>query len=90
MSGGSYDYACYKVETEYVGNMHDIEMDEMMEDLVKVLHDVEWWQSADISEEDYRFTLDNFKSKWFGERDERIRELLAEQLNKVIKIVLET
>lgn len=68
MSGGSYDYKSYVIEEYYAGRMYDLELDEMMKDLVKVLHDVEWWQSGDIDEEDYRKTVDEFKKKWFKRR----------------------
>lgn len=65
MSGGSYDYKYYIIDEYYTGRMFDLELDEMMKDLVKVLHDVEWWQSGDIDEKDYRKTVDKFKKKWF-------------------------
>ena len=68
MSGGSYDYKSYVIEEYYVGRMFDVELNEMMKDLVQVLHDVEWWQSDDISEEDYRETVTKFKKKWFRRR----------------------
>lgn len=64
-SGGSYDYVCYKVEQECEERMYDEELNEMIADLVKVLHDLEWWQSGDINEENYRDTVDEFKEKWF-------------------------
>ena len=45
--------------------MFDAEMDEMVVDFAKVLHDLEWWMSSDSSEEDYRQTVKKFKEKWF-------------------------
>jgi hypothetical protein len=83
MSGGSYNYTCYRVEEEYVGRMFDPELGEMMNDLCEVLHDLEWWQSSDIGEEQYRETVQKFKDKWFGHRDERLRELVKSELAKV-------
>ena len=47
MSGGSYNYMYCRVEEEYVDRMYDSQLNEMMKDLVKVLHDLEWWQSCD-------------------------------------------
>ena len=82
MSGGSYNYEYYRVEEEYVGAMHDAELDEMMKDLVKVLHDVEWWQSADICEEKYRKTVKAFKDKWFNsDRGERLKPIIDKKIN---------
>lgn len=84
MSGGSYEYTCWRVEEEYVGAMHDFELDEMMKDLVKVLHDVEWWQSADIGEESYRKTVAEFKKKWFKtNRQEIIERIINEKCEKL-------
>jgi Ni,Fe-hydrogenase III component G len=83
MSGGSYNYTYFQVEDQYVGKMYDIELDEMMSDLCGVLHDLEWWQSGDYIEEDYRETVQKFKEKWFGKRDERLRELVAKEIDEV-------
>lgn len=90
MSGGSHDYAYSKVDREYVGHMHDPELDEMIEGLVKVLHDVEWWQSGDIGEEAYRETTKEFKDKWLGKRDSGLRKRIKSHLENVQKLVLET
>ena len=65
MSGGSYSYVYCKVENECVGRMFDRQLDEMMKDLVKVLHDLEWWQSSDTGEDTYRSAVTEFKKKWF-------------------------
>jgi hypothetical protein len=76
MSGGSYNYTCFRIEEEYVGHMHDAELDELMKDIYKVTHDLEWWQSCDIGEDDYRKTVLAFKKKWFGKRDERLKGII--------------
>lgn len=41
------------------------EMEEMMKDLVDLLHDLEWWRSADSDEKRYRESVNKFKKKWF-------------------------
>lgn len=46
--------------------MQDRGMNDLIKDLAKVLHDLEWWQSSDSDEEDYRKTISEFKAKWFG------------------------
>lgn len=84
MSGGSYDYKCYTIEDYYVGRMYDPELNEMMRDLVKVLHDVEWWQSCDIGEDNYRRTAKAFKDKWFNaDRCERLKPIIDKKLDEV-------
>lgn len=65
MSGGSYCYMYCRIEEEYVGRMYDSQLNEMMKDLVKVLHDLEWWQSSDTGEDTYRMAVTEFKKKWF-------------------------
>lgn len=84
MSGGSYNYTCFRVEDEYVGQMHDKELDEMMRDLVNVLHDVEWWQSSDIGEDDYRKIVRAFKEKWFNQtRAERLIPIIDKEIDRL-------
>lgn len=81
MSGGSYDYKYYILDDYYVGRMYDQELNEMIKDLVEVLHDVEWWQSCDISEEDYRETVNKFKKKWFKRDTFQVKNFIEEQFN---------
>jgi len=84
MSGGSYSYVYSRLEEECVGRMYDAEMNDMIRDLCKVLHDLEWWQSGDISEKAYRVTLSKFKQKWFhGNREERLKRYIDEQTSIV-------
>lgn len=74
MSGGSYNYIYDRLEDECVGRMYDIELDDLVKDLCDVLHDLEWWQSCDIGEENYRDTVKKFKEKWFsGDCTERFK-----------------
>ena len=80
MSGGSYSYICFTLEEECAGKMHDAETDLFVKDFVKVLHDLEWWQSSDIDEETYRKTLKRFKKKWFlGGRSTRLEKIINDK-----------
>jgi len=84
MSGGSYDYIYSRLQDECSERMYDAEMNDLVSDLVKVLHDLEWWQSGDICEKTYRNTLKNFKKKWFGsERQERLKGYIDNQISVV-------
>ena len=84
MSGGSHGYICWKVEEYAVGQMRDVELNEMIKDLVDVLHDLEWWESGDISQENYRETVTKFKKKWFVDsRDERVERIINEECDKL-------
>ena len=82
MSGGSYNYIYSRLSMECAGEMKDAEMDDLIKDLCEVLHDLEWWQSGDIGEEDYRKTLSEFKTKWLGgNREERLKGYIDKQLS---------
>ena len=94
MSGGSFDYTYNYIKEMYQGEMQDSDLEELLIDFCEVLHDLEWWQSGDISEEDYRETVRNFKSKWFSgyteENDARIERVkktiivkIKEELDKI-------
>lgn len=86
MSGGSYSYIYSKLLNECDGRMHDEEMNDLIRDLSNVLHDLEWWQSYDISEETYRETLKAFKAKWFkSDREERLRKYIDDKTEAVRK-----
>ena len=90
MSGGSYDYKYCVIGDYYVGNMHDVELNEMIEDLVEVLHDVEWWQSSDISEESYRETVTKFKKKWFKRGKIQVENIIDTTFEKKKQELYET
>lgn len=85
MSGGSYNYQCYHVSNEYEDRMFDEELNEMIKDLVPLLKDLEWWQSDDIGEEKYRKTVQEFKDKWFGKRQETTKAAIIKILLKTIE-----
>lgn len=85
-SGGSYNYEYLNVENEYVGAMYDLELDELIKDLVPVLKSLEWWQSCDTSEEDYREDVTKFKNKWFkATREDRLKDYIDKKVNKTKK-----
>ena len=84
MSGGSYSYIYSKLSEECENRMYDAEMNDLIQDLCEVLHDLEWWQSADKSEEDYRKTVNAFKKKWLrGNNEQRLKGYIDEQISIV-------
>jgi hypothetical protein len=89
MSGGSHDYVCRDLEWKARGKMYDAELNELIDDLIDVLHDVEWWQSGDYGEEDYRETVQKFKKKWFGNKKSKRRaELIVRECERLKKELL--
>lgn len=89
MSGGSYGYMFNRIEEEYVGRMFDSQLDNMMKDLVEVLHDLEWWRSADSDEKRYRESVNKFKKKWFRQTkidvQKQIESEFEQTKNKLLK-----
>jgi hypothetical protein len=66
--------------------MYDAEMDEMIDDLCEVLHDLEWWKSGDSGEEEYRKSVQAFRAKWFqGNREKRLKGYIDKQIGIVRK-----
>lgn len=83
MSGGSHNYECFRVEEEYTGRMHDAVMNKLIEDLVVVLHDLEWFDSGDICEGTYRQSVEKFKEKWFGTPVPALRDVIIEEMDRM-------
>lgn len=63
MSGGSMDYACWKVS-----NIAEMEEDPIIKNLLKdlsdYLHAEEWCRSGDTGKESYEKARKTFKEKW--------------------------
>lgn len=84
MSGGSHNYICYRIEEDLVGQMEDRELDDLMRDIATLAHDLEWYHSSDIGDDDYFKTVKEFKQKWFkGNREERLKRYIDEALDDV-------
>ena len=90
MSGGSYNYIYCKLLDECGGRMYDMEMNDMVHDLVGVLRSLEWWQSGDSSEDEYRKAVADFKKKWFqGDRCERLKGYIDTEIENTRNRLLE-
>ena len=86
-SGGSYDYS-YQYLDIYCHNVFDEELDLLIQDLQEVLYKLEWWQSGDTGEEEYRKSLNEFKKKWFGNRDERLKQIIENKCKDLEKYLI--
>ena len=89
MSGGAYDYLCYKV-SGLEGDMEDELLDNFVADFADLLHDLEWWKSGDIGEEDYKEAVTRFKNDWFPkigvQKETEIRTVQLEDGIELLKI----
>jgi hypothetical protein len=70
MSGGSYDYIYFKIK-DFANEIRDQDTNplrknfaELISDVAKVAHDIEWADSGDYSQEDADKSLNDFFSKW--------------------------
>lgn len=85
MSGGSMDYVYYHVD-EAASMCEDVELSDLLHDASKVLHDEEWWRSSDYSEDTYRKSLAEFKTKWFkGDRADRLKGYVDAEIERCRK-----
>lgn len=81
MSGGSMNYAFHHLEY-MADDVEDKEIKDLLKDLAKLMHDLEWYTSGDYSSANYYESLDKFKDKWFGDnRNERLKEYLNTTLD---------
>ena len=80
MSGGSMNYVYSSIRSA-ADMVEDPEIADLLKDLSDLLHDEEWWMSADYAKERYLQTLAAFKRKWFTEdRNERLKTYVDEQI----------
>ena len=86
MSGGSHNYICYRIQEDLCGCMKDRELDDLVFDIAELAHDLEWWDSADMSEETYREHVRRFKAKWFkADREARLKGYVNEAVENLRK-----
>ena len=83
MSGGSHGYFYSAIQDELCGQMKDAELNDLMQDVAKLAHDLEWADSCDISKESYFKTVEEFKAKWFyTPREKRLKEYIDEKIKR--------
>lgn len=84
MSGGSHNYAYCQIDEYFVGHMHDRELDDLMKDVSKLMHDLEWFDSGDYGPDGYFDTVKAFKRKWFEQpRKDRLRKLIDKSVEEL-------
>lgn len=78
MSGGSMNYFYVQFE-EYAPCLKDKELVELAEDMARLFHYREWFDSGDIGEGGWNLSVAEFKKKWFTEpREERLERYIDE------------
>ncbi len=83
MSGGHCGYVYCNINEYLVGHMEDEELDDLMRDVAKLAHDLEWYLSCDTDRESYMETVQKFKEKWFrGNRNDRLKGYIDADLER--------
>ena len=81
MSGGSMNYFYDQLE-EYASCLKDKELAELAEDMARLFHYREWYDSGDIGEGGLNRSVAEFKKKWFPEpREERLERYIDEAVS---------
>ncbi len=90
MSGGSHNYVCYSIEDNLCGQMKDIELNDLIKDIANLAHELEWYESGDISKDYYTEAVKAFKDKWFkSDRNERLMKYIDEETERLRKDLYE-
>lgn len=83
MSGGSHNNVFCMIEDYLCSQMHDPELNDLMQDIAVLAHDLEWYDSGDINEEKYKASVRRFKEKWFNSsHEERLKKYIDDALEK--------
>lgn len=89
MSGGHYDYLCYKIEDTYSGDMLDETMEELLKDFCGILKSLEWFRSCDTGVEDYMGDVAEFKKKWFNSEHPANQNYKSDVIHKLETAIAE-
>lgn len=81
MSGGFMNYFYAQLE-EYASCLKDKELVELAEDMARLFHHREWFDSGDVGEGGWNRSVADFKKKWFTEpREERLERYIDEAVS---------
>ena len=102
MSGGHFEYQDNRLLTEMYGwdtssdkapanPYNDVIVSQLMYDLLKLTHDLDWYKSGDDCEEDYINSLNAFHKKWLSDStNDTIREIIDEKITSLRDELLDT
>ncbi len=97
MSGGRFDYKDSSLKYEIFGwtdkpsnVFEDAEISELVWDVLDLIHDYDWYASGDTGKDTYLKAKTEFKAKWFGDRDVRIRRIIDDAIKECKTELYET
>ena len=91
MSGGHWNYTDETLKDEIFGYdeenkdpLGDLELSQLLLDMLKLLHEYDWFVSGDTGGEDWYHAKRKFKERWLsGDRSENLKRLIDERLDEV-------
>jgi len=92
MSGGAYDYFYIKLEEfvdelEINDNPNRIAFKQLLKEIAKCAHDVEWADSGDYSDKQADDSLNDLFSKYFNNPNEHVKSVCFDKMVKIMKEV---
>jgi hypothetical protein len=97
MSGGHFEYTDSRLKSDIFGwsdkptnAFEDKEISELVLDVLDLIHDYDWYVSGDTSRKTYLKAKADFKKKWFGNRDLRVKSIIDDTINEVRTELYET
>ena len=84
MSGGHFDYYDLSLKNEIEGeDFEDVEIQELVNDVLDLIHEYDWYKSCDTSQEYYLEHKRKFKAKWFGNPDKRLKTMFQSVVDSI-------
>lgn len=93
MSGGHFNYedsrlknTIFDYEEKVTNQFEDMEISHLVWDVLDLIHDYDWYASADTGKETWLKAKAKFKEKWLnGDRSKLLEQIIDERLAEVSK-----
>lgn len=92
MSGGHFNHQDYRLKNEIFdyekpsNQFEDMEISHLVFDVLTLIHDYDWYISADTGRDTWLKAKAEFKKKWLkGDRSELLEKIIDERLAEVSK-----
>lgn len=96
MSGGRFNYADCNLKSEMFGwvdepfnVMEDDEISELVWDVLELIRVYDYYCCSDTGRDTYIKRKNEFKKKWFGNRDERLEKIVDKKIERLREEVKE-
>ena len=96
MSGGRFNYADCNLKSEMFGFvdepynvMEDEEISELVWDVLELIRVFDYYSCSDTGRDTYIKRKNEFKKKWFGNRSERLEQIVDKKIEQLIEEVKE-